>query len=341
MLRILVVLLALTAPAIAQEALEITGSLGTSSPLLKRSVTVTSDVVRIGDLIENAGSAAQIAIFRAPDIGTSGNVPVSQVLQAARTHAVIGIDTADITEVRVTRASRTVTTQDVEARIAKAVAQKIGLASGDSQMTARLDGDMTTFNIDASATAQMRVTRLTYDTRSGRFDAAVEVPGGNLKRPLRFTGTAFETVEVATLLRPIERGGVVRANDVVMERRPKTEAGTDIADSSERVVGMAARRAMRAGQTLRMSDLSRPELVQRNENVTVIFEVPGIMLTSRAKALEAGAEGDLINVLNPQSKRTIQGVVTGPSTITVTSMKPRIAAATSTNVAALQDSRTE
>jgi flagella basal body P-ring formation protein FlgA len=85
----------------------------------------------------------------------------------------------------------------------------------------------------------------------------------------------------------------------------------------------------------------RPELVQRNENVTLVFEVPGIMLTSRAKALESGTEGDLISVLNMQSKRTVQGVVTGPNTVTVTSMKPRIAAASSTNSAALQDTRTE
>lgn len=337
----LVFLLALTVPAIAQGEPEVTGSLGRSSPLLKRSVTVASDVVRIGDLIDNAGAAAQIAIFRAPDLGTSGTVPAAQVLKAARAHAVIGIDIADITEVRVTRATRTITAKDVEARIAQAVAQKVGLAGGDTDMTARLDGDMTAFNIDANATASLQITRLTYDARSGRFEAAIEVPGSTLKRPLRFTGTAFETVEVATLARAMDRGQVVRISDVVMERRPKAEAGADIADNSDRVVGMAARRALRPGQILRNADLSRPELVQRNESVTVVFEVPGIMLTSRGKALEGGAEGDLINVLNPQSKRTIQGVVTGPSTITVTSMKPRIAAATSANVAALQDSRTE
>ena len=50
------VLLALTAPTTAQ----VTGSLGPASPLLKRSVTVTSEVVRIGDLVDNAGAAAQI-----------------------------------------------------------------------------------------------------------------------------------------------------------------------------------------------------------------------------------------------------------------------------------------
>ena len=56
----------------------------------------------------------------------------------------------------------------------------------------------------------------------------------------------------------------------------------------------------------------KPELVQRNETVTLIYEVPGIALTVRGKALEGGAEGDTISVLNEQSKRTVQGVVAAP-----------------------------
>jgi flagella basal body P-ring formation protein FlgA len=151
----------------------------------------------------------------------------------------------------------------------------------------------------------------------------------------------METVDVAALARPLARGEVVRASDIVVERRPKAEAGTDIAGEADRVVGMALRRGIRAGQILRQADLMRPELVQRNESVTLVFEVPGIMLTSRAKALETGAEGDLISVMNIQSKRTVQGTVTGPSTVTVTSMKPRVAAVASAETASLPESRTE
>jgi flagella basal body P-ring formation protein FlgA len=106
-------------------------------------------------------------------------------------------------------------------------------------------------------------------------------------------------------------------------------------------VGLSLRRALRAGQLLRQADLMRPELVQRNENVTLVFEAPGIMLTSRAKALETGAEGDLISVLNVQSKRTVQGIVSGPNTVTVTTMKPRVAAVASSDNVSPQNPRTE
>ena len=68
-------------------------------------------MVRIGDVIDNAGTAAQIAIYRAPDLGTTGSLPTAQVLAALQAHQVIGVDTRDIKAVSVTRLSRTIDSQ--------------------------------------------------------------------------------------------------------------------------------------------------------------------------------------------------------------------------------------
>ena len=84
-------------------------------PTLKAEATVLGNIVRIGDLIENAGAAADVAIFRAPDIGQTGTVPVIRVIDAVLPHRIVGLDTRDIAEVAVTRASRLITAKDVEA----------------------------------------------------------------------------------------------------------------------------------------------------------------------------------------------------------------------------------
>src|SRR5579859_1321318 len=68
-------------------------------PVLRAQVTVESDIVRIGDMIENAGSAAQIAIYRSPDLGTTGMLPTAQIINALQAHQVIGVDTRDIKSV--------------------------------------------------------------------------------------------------------------------------------------------------------------------------------------------------------------------------------------------------
>ena len=82
-------------------------------PVLKAEAVVTGDIVRIGDLVENAGIVANVAVFRAPDLGSTGTVKVDAVLEAVRTHALIGLDTAGLSEVVVVRASRAIPAKEV------------------------------------------------------------------------------------------------------------------------------------------------------------------------------------------------------------------------------------
>src|SRR6202035_2585454 len=92
----------------------------------------------------------------------------------------------------------------------------------------------------------------------------------------------------------------------------------------DRAVGMQARRQLRAGQALKVADISKPDLVQRDQNVTLTYEATGLYLTIRGKALESGTEGDVVSVLNLQSKRTVSGVVSGRGQVSISvAMPPR------------------
>src|SRR4051794_3994792 len=88
---------------------------------LKAQATVAADIVRIGDLIENAGVAANSPIFRAPDLGQTGAVPSRAVLDAVRPYGLIVVDTRGLDEVSVTRMSRIISIDDIEARIVQAL----------------------------------------------------------------------------------------------------------------------------------------------------------------------------------------------------------------------------
>ena len=96
-------------------------------PALKADVTVASDIVRIGDLIEYAGAVADVPIFRSPDLGQTGMVQTSRVLDALRPHRLPEVDTQGLAEVAVTRISRTIGPKEIEERIAVALAGQQGL----------------------------------------------------------------------------------------------------------------------------------------------------------------------------------------------------------------------
>jgi flagella basal body P-ring formation protein FlgA len=299
-----------------------------AAPVLRASVTVAGDVVRIGDVIDNAGSAALIAIYRAPDLGTTGTLPTAQVISALRAHQVIGVDTRDLREISVTRLARSLDGKDIELQVARALEHKNGLGDA-ANLNLTFDRDVQDMKLDASNTGAMALVASRYEPRSGRFDVAFEIANDNVAAPtrLRFTGVAIETVEAAVLARNVERNELIKSSDVVVERRPKAEVGSDAA-ARARAVGMQARRQLRAGQALRVADLAKPDLVQKDQTVTLIYEAAGLYLTIRGKALDSGTEGDVVSVLNLQSKRTVSGTVIGRGQVSISVATPKLAAET-------------
>jgi flagellar basal body P-ring formation protein FlgA len=317
LLLLTALLAACSAPALAQDGDDVI-----SAPVLRANVTVSGDVVRIGDVIDNAGASAQIAIYRAPDLGTTGTLPTAQVIAALRAHQVIGVDTRDLREIQVTRLARTIDGRDIELQVAHALERHHGLGEA-ANLSLTFDREVADLKLDSSNSGAMQPVSARYEPRNNRFDVTFEIASDNVAAPtrLRFTGTAIETIEAAVPARNIDRNEVLKSSDVVVERRPKAEVGTDAA-TRDRAVGMQARRQLRAGQPLKTADLVKPDLVTRDQNVTLIYEAVGLYLTIRGKALEGGTEGDVVSVLNLQSKRTVSGTVIGRGQVSISVAMP-------------------
>jgi flagella basal body P-ring formation protein FlgA len=288
---------------------------------------VASEIVRIGDLVDGAGVYADIAIFRAPDLGRTGTVAAAQVMETLRRHGLGNVDAGEVREISVTRLSRAIDAEEIQQRIADALAGRRGLGEARN-LTITFDREIHSLQIDPSA-GELRIAHASYEPRSARFDVTFELAGGASGRRsrMRYTGTIVEMVEVAVLMRPAGRGDVLRAGDIVVERRPKATVVAGALATPQQIAGLAARRSLPSGQPLRAADLMKPELVRQHELVTVTYDAPGVSLSMRGKALESGAEGDIVSVSNVQTKRVMQGTVTGPNHVSITVAKPRFAAA--------------
>lgn len=291
-------------------------------PTLKDTAAVKGDFVRLGDLIENIGTNAKTPVFRAPELGQSGTIQVYRVIEAARANGVSVFDTRGVSEVIITRAARTIPVAEIERAVAETAAKQIGIDDAGN-VSVYFDSGMRPLVVEPNTATALRIVQFNYDPRSQRFDASIDMPGSAAarKRAVRISGYLYESIEVPTLARAFIRGEIIRDGDIEMQRRPKAELTADIIRNSAAVIGHAARRDLRAGFPLRVSEMMKPELVGRGDTVTLTFESPGVVLSVRARAVESGTEGDVIQVINPQSKRTVQATVDGPGHVTVRSMK--------------------
>ena len=82
-------------------------------------------------------------------------------------------------------------------------------------------------------------------------------------------------------------------------------------DLSEEMVGLEVRRAIYAGHRIVSSDLGPPTLVRRNEVVVMTYRSGALGLRAEGRAMSAGGVGEVVDVMNLSSKRTVRAVVTG------------------------------
>ena len=125
---------------------------------------------------------------------------------------------------------------------------------------------------------------------------------------------AFGGVRAVVPNHDIARGSVITAGDVTYGVAAN-DIMSGIVTSTNDVIGMETRRTLRAGETLRLSDLRRPVLVAKGSTVTMVFEAPGIELTATGRAMSEGGLGETVTIQNPTSYRQISGVVVGPGQV--------------------------
>lgn len=109
---------------------------------------------------------------------------------------------------------------------------------------------------------------------------------------------AAETVVATQTLRAKQ---VVTADTVRLD--PTDVRGG--APSFEDVIGFELKRAVYAGRPILLSNLAQAAIIERNQSVRAIFEKHGLTIEVEARALERGAVGDTIQVMNLASRNTI------------------------------------
>ena len=117
-------------------------------------------------------------------------------------------------------------------------------------------------------------------------------------------------------VRTIPAGSVIGPDDVAL-RRVSNLPAADMVQAIAAAVGKEARRSLYADRPIHGQEIGPITLVERNARVTMRFRNGAMELTTVGRALEAGAMGQLIRVMNLDSRRTIHGRVSGPEAVDV------------------------
>ena len=166
--------------------------------------------------------------------------------------------------------------------------------------------------VPAESLVRVDVEQMELDGASGRFRAVVSVSGeGMLTLRQTVAGTLHAMAEVPVPVRRIAPGAVLRAGDVAMQMVRVSAIRGEVARMADQVVGLAPRRVLMPGQAVALAELARPVAVTKGARVAMQLVAGGLSLTAQGTAMEAGAVGDRIQVLNPASRAVVEAQVVG------------------------------
>jgi flagellar basal body P-ring formation protein FlgA len=281
---------------------------------LKPDVLIKTDVVTLADLVDGLGQRGKVSVFRAPDFGQSGTIQADRILAAAREHGINDIDIRNLSEVKVRRAGRSISTETVHELVVGSLAETYGLPD---TIAVSLETTGTGYFVSPDARIALRVRTMSYDQESGQFRGEVESIGAAAQSVFAVIGKVADDIEVPIVTGSIERNTGIESTQIAFEKRPRRALPPDAVMDAGKLTQMSARRNLRKGEVIRQSDLFATPLVARNETVLLMVELPGMTLTTRGKAMKGGTRGEVIAVQNLQSKRIIEGVITGPGKVSV------------------------
>src|SRR3546814_18870720 len=92
---------------------------------------------------------------------------------------------------------------------------------------------------------------------------------------------------------------------------------SDVCSSDLTLIGMTPRRPIRAQQVIRSTELQTPVMVAKNSLVVIRLNTDRMQLTVQGRALEDGAAGDVVRVMNTQSNAAISAVVVDSGAVAV------------------------
>ncbi|MBM3599478.1 MAG: flagellar basal body P-ring formation protein FlgA [Alphaproteobacteria bacterium] len=285
-----------------------------STPILVNRAVVHGDMVKLGDLFRNIGDKAPVEVDVAPAPGQTATYHAVQLANIARAHGLDWKPHNQFDRVAVERASKMVPRDVIDQAIIKALAQQ----GAPTEVEVEIQNWQFRMFVPVEKPYNVALESVVYDNQNKRFSGTISAPAGdpNAERA-QIYGRIYLVVEVPVLRRRVNPGEQIKREDIDFMKVRDYQALRGIIVSPGALIGFTPRRALNDHTVLRDSDIQPLLLVSRNETVTVTLNTSSMSLSTQGKALDNGAKGETVRVLNTKSNKTVEGIVTGPNTVAV------------------------
>jgi len=283
-----------------------------AKPVLQEHVLVEGDIIHLGDLFQNAGNKADVAIAKAPAPGTRIVLDAERLTRIARAYKFPWRARSRFAHVIVERSGKAIPQEAIETALKEALREQgarkniqIALSSRESRIYVPMD-----------RLATVAVKHLEYNKRSQFFSAILVSPANDsFAKEFRVSGKAHATILIPVLRERTDHGDILRKRDIQWVRMRTDRIGSNVVTTTGDLIGNTPRRMILAGKPVQKNEVRQPLLVKKGTLVTMTYNTPYMTLTMKGRAMDKGSRNDMIRVMNVKSKTVVEAVVIGPNKV--------------------------
>lgn len=274
-------------------------------------VALLADVVTVGDVFPGITHDAGYVLSPAPAYGKTMTLSAGDLKRISDAFNLGWQPVSNLTQTSIRRASQDIGADKISAALQSALAQKLDGQKFEAMLTER----NMAMHVPENMSAELAVSDLRYDLARGEFSALLTA--GSEQKPV--TGRLIPVTSVPVLKAQLQKGALITAEDLDYVDVRNSDLGANVLVSADQLIGMTPRRGLGALKPIASSDVTSPVVVKKGETVTMVLQNSEMTLTTQGKALESGAVGETVRIVNPSSGQSIEGIVTAVKTVSILS----------------------
>lgn len=274
-------------------------------------VALLADVVTVGDVFPGVTHDANYVLSPAPAYGKTMTLSASDLKRISDAFNLGWQPVSALTQTTIRRASQDIGADKITAALQSALAQKLD----GQKFEATLSQRNISMHVPENVAADVTVSDLRYDLARGEFSAMLTA--GTEEKAV--TGRLIPVTSVPVLKEQLQKGALITAEDLDYVDVRNSDLSANVLVSADQLIGMSPRRGLAALKPIAASDVSSPVVVKKGETVTMVLQNSEMTLTTQGKALESGAVGETVRIINPSSGQSVEGIVTAVKTVSITS----------------------
>jgi flagella basal body P-ring formation protein FlgA len=286
------------------------GALGATP---RSHVVVQGPEVRLSDLFEGTLPRGDRVLGPSPAPGRMYTVEAGQLAAIARANGIaLAVPAAAVVE----RPGRPLPRETVEQALREALHAAGAIGSPETPLALQAyTAPVVPLGV---APPRLVVEDLGWDAAQGRFNASVAaIVGPEPPVRVRIAGRVDDTVAVPVPVRRLAEGDTIRPGDLRVVRMPAARVPNGAELDPARLAGRTLREAASPGAPITADQVGAPPMVSRGQAVSLLVELPGLSITAQGRALEDGARGARVQVMNSSSRAVLEGIVVGPGRVRV------------------------